>query len=257
LKFSNYILLSLLFHLLFFGIMGMLYPGVPAREEVFNVDIVDVSPLKPPDIESPKPVLKKRWPSKIRRRPPAKDLPPDTILDKETGGHDPDAPLTQEGVNGPLARKEEGGSLPERGLEKAEPGDGTGRFSLFDSEVIRKYARKLPKPEKGITFDATEFKHRGYMRRLREQIEQIWEYPHDAIREKLSGDLYIMFTIKRNGELGEVEVVRTSGYISLDRAAVKALQDASPFWPLPDDWPEDVLEIKGHFIYIYGRTYVM
>ena len=92
---------------------------------------------------------------------------------------------------------------------------------------------------------------------LKEKIEGIWEYPKEAARKKMSGELYIMFTIKRKGELGEVEVVRTSGHRILDRAAVKALKDAAPFWPLPDNWPDEQIEINGRFIYLYGRAVVM
>ena len=50
-----------------------------------------------------------------------------------------------------------------------------------------------------------------------------------------------------------MELVRTSGYRSLDEAAMKALKDAAPYWPLPEDWKEEELTVKGHFIYsIYG-----
>jgi len=85
---------------------------------------------------------------------------------------------------------------------------------------------------------------------LKEKIEGIWIYPPEAARLGISGDLYINFVIKRDGKLGEVEVVRTSGFRELDKAAVKALKDAEPFWPLPEDWEKEDLEIKGHFIYI-------
>ena len=50
-----------------------------------------------------------------------------------------------------------------------------------------------------------------------------------------------------------MELVRTSGYRSLDEAAMKALKDVAPYWPLPEDWKEEELTVKGHFIYsIYG-----
>ncbi|HDN95416.1 MAG TPA: TonB family protein [Nitrospirae bacterium] len=172
-----------------------------------------------------------------------KYLPPDTIRDEV-----PSSPSTKAGETNTVPPS----ILPDRGQEN-EPAPSF----LFDREIIEKYASKVPLPEKDLTFDTSEFKHRGYMRILREKIESIWEYPKDAVKSKMSGDLYIMFTIKRKGDLGEVEVLRTSGHRSLDRAAIKALKDAAPFWPLPDDWPEEQIEIKGHFIYIYGRTYVM
>jgi protein TonB len=92
---------------------------------------------------------------------------------------------------------------------------------------------------------------------LKEKIEQIWKYPKEAARLGVSGDLYIKFAIKRDGKLGKVEVSRTSGYRYLDEAVMKALKDGAPYWPLPDDWEEKDLEINGHFIYIFGGTYVM
>lgn len=221
-RFGNYILLSVLVHLLFFGILGATYSNGQERERIFNVNIVEIEPLKSYQIKRYKPVLKKRPP--VRLRPLTKSLPPNTIWDE---------------------------------VPSSPSGDETDPSFLFDREVIEKYASNVPRPEKGLTFDTSEFKHRGYMRTLKEKIESIWGYPKDAVRKKMSGDLYIMFTIKKNGKLSDVEILRTSGHWSLDMAAIQALKDAEPFWPLPDDWLEDRLEIKGHFIYLYGRTHIM
>ena len=252
LKFSNYILLSICCHLLFFGMLGAAYSNGQERERVFNVDIVEIEPVKSPEIKRSKPVLEKRLSARRRRRPVAKK-PPDTIRDVS-----PSSPFGKGGDTAAAALSKNGsGLLPDKGLKAIKPGKETGPSFLFDREVIEKYASKVPQPEKGLTFDTSEFKHRGYMRILKEKIESIWKYPKAAVRKNRSGDLYIMFTIKRNGELGDVEILRTSGHRSLDMAAIQALKDAEPFWPLPDDWPEDRLEIKGHFIYLYGRTHVM
>ncbi len=235
-----------------FGILVSAYSNGQKGEQIFNVDIVEIEPLKTPEIKRPKPVLKKRQVPKLRRRPLAKK-PPDTIRDVTSaspsgkGGDTAVASIPKNG-NGPL---------PDKGLEAIKPGKDTDSSFLFDREVIEKYASKVQQPEKGLAFDTSEFRHRGYMRILKDMIESIWKYPKDAVRKNRSGDLYIMFTIKRNGELGDVEILRTSGHRSLDMAAIQALKDAEPFWPLPDDWPEDSLEIKGHFIYLYGRTHVM
>ena len=246
--------MSVCFHLLFFVILGSVYSKGQEREQVFDVDIVEIKPLKFSKTKRPKPVLKKKQVPKSRRRLLAKTLPPNTIRDEL-----PSSPYRKGGDNDtlPLAGNNETGPLPDRWLEAVRPGREPDPSFLFDKEVIAKYANKGPRPEKGLTFDTSEFKHRGYMRMLKEKIEGIWEYPKEAVRKKMSGDLYIMFTIKRNGKLGKVEVVRTSGHRSLDRAAIRALKKAAPFWPLPDDWPEDLLEIKGHFIYLYGRTHIM
>jgi protein TonB len=53
--------------------------------------------------------------------------------------------------------------------------------------------------------------------------------------------------------LGAVELIRTSGHKSLDDAAMKALKEGEPYWPLPDEWGMEAYTIEGHFIYsIYG-----
>ncbi|WP_242455798.1 energy transducer TonB [Dissulfurispira thermophila] len=132
----------------------------------------------------------------------------------------------------------------------------TFKEKFFDRDIIGKLAQKEKeevKTDNGITFDTHEFKYYGYMQRLKEKIEGIWRYPPDAAEKGIYGDLYVKFTIKKNGKLGAVELVRTSGHKSLDDAAIKALKDAEPYWPLPDEWGKDGLTITGHFVYsLYG-----
>jgi protein TonB len=128
---------------------------------------------------------------------------------------------------------------------------------LFDKKTIEKFAKKGPDASKGLSFDTSGFKHRGYMRMLKERIESLWKYPKGAARLRHSGALRIKFVIKRDGTLDSVNLLKTSGYNSLDEAAMKALEKASPYWPLPEDWEGDSLEITGHFIYVYGVTNVM
>jgi protein TonB len=129
--------------------------------------------------------------------------------------------------------------------------------SLFDRNIIEKFARRGTPLQKGLSFDTSEFKHRGYMKMLKGRIEDIWKYPKEAARRGISGDLYVSFTIRRDGKLEEIEIVRTSGHSFLDEAVMKAIRKAEPFWPLPKDWEGDTLEIKGHFIYVYGNAYAM
>lgn len=125
---------------------------------------------------------------------------------------------------------------------------------LFDKDIIKEQAKKAPlekTPE--ITFDTKDFKYQGYMNRLKEKIESIWQYPLSAAQRGIYGDLYIRFSIKRDGSLGKIELIRTSGYRELDDAAMKALLDGAPYWPLPSEWGLDEFIIEGHFIYtLYG-----
>ncbi len=210
---------------------------------MFNVELVE-----PVEVRK-KPVLPKKRPllRKTRRRPviikpahpaPEKKPPPETMYGK--------APEPPRGDN------EDSTGSPE-----PPPPHNAPLSSLFDKKTIEKFARKGEPRGKGLSFNTSEFRNRGYMRRLKKRIEDAWKYPVEAARLGISGDLYMKFSIKKDGTLGEIKLLRTSGYRDLDEAAIKALRDAGPFWPLPEDWEKDSLEIKGHFIYIFGSTYIM
>jgi protein TonB len=159
----------------------------------------------------------------------------------------------QEGVpggigTGPAAR----GKIPEP--------DDTGpslKEKLFDKGIINDLAKrnieKENKKDTSFTFDTSEYKFLIYNKRLKERIESIWVYPPDAASQGIYGDLVIRFTIKKNGQLGSVEIVRTSGHKNLDDAAIRALKDGAPYWPLPNEWGMEAYTIVGHFVYtIYG-----
>jgi periplasmic protein TonB len=128
------------------------------------------------------------------------------------------------------------------------------RERLFDKEVVGNIAKKEDiGRDNTLTFDTRDFKYYSYMLKLKERIESVWNYPADAAARGISGDLYIRFTIRKNGSLEEAELMRTSGHRDLDDAAKQALRNAQPYWPLPDEWGKDSLTITGHFVYsIYG-----
>ena len=128
-----------------------------------------------------------------------------------------------------------------------------GDLAKRESEKAMRESEQKGKQRKSLTLDAKNYKFLIYNRRLKERIENIWIYPHQEASRGIYGDLIIRFTIKKNGTLGAIELVRTSGHQNLDTAAMKALKDGEPYWPLPDEWAMDAYTIVGHFVYtIYG-----
>ncbi len=198
------------------------------------------------------PLIQKQY-----RQPSDKKLSPQTLYG-EGGGAQPPATAPAPPLNN-------GGSTPTSPLNSGEENPLSRKdipalappSALFDKNIIENYAKKESPADRGVTFEMPGFKNRGYMRMLKEKIESIWRYPKEAARHGISGDLYLKFSIKKDGKLGEIELLRTSGYKDLDEAAMKALKEAEPFWPLPEDWEKDDLEIRGHFIYVYGDAVVM
>jgi len=56
--------------------------------------------------------------------------------------------------------------------------------------------------------------------------------------------------------VGAVELVRGSGYPILDKAALEALKEASPYWPLPEEWGMEAYTIEGNFVYNIYRSFI-
>ncbi len=263
-NFNLYIFASIVSHLLLIGFLYLTHADTEIHPDIFNVEIV--APEEGVSVQPPPPPFETKKPPRkpLRRKPPEESLPPDTLYEEKTEvpreavedartEEESEPAKNDESLSGeeePLMQ--DMAAPPEKGEQRVSP-----RTFLFDKTTIDKFAREGSAAKKGLTFDTTGFRHRGYMRMLKERIEDIWKYPKEAAQRGLSGDLYIKFSITKDGKLGETEIVRTSGHRELDEAAMKALKNAEPFWPLPDDWEKDTLEIKGHFIYVFGDTFVM
>jgi len=99
----------------------------------------------------------------------------------------------------------------------------------------------------------------SFFRRFRNQIEGVWNYPAEAVQKGIEGVLLVKITVNSNGELLDVELLRSSGADILDFEAIQAIYRAAPFGPLPKHYPHPDLKIFAHFRYqitgkyIYGR----
>ena len=254
---NRYLIISVLTHILFLCILTVRYPVFIPDEDVFNINITGPIENEKNLIEPlvvPPPAIKHRTPPPEKTKPDQpygssslpEDAKPDTIHEDI---------ITEDTAIEPSDTTE----IPseEDSIFIHEPESTAPPWFLFDQKTIEKFAKKGHSVEKGLTFNTAEFKHRGYMRLLKEKIESVWRYPKEAAKLGVSGDLYIKFSIRRDGTIDEIELIRTSGYSNLDEAVTKALKKAEPYWPLPDDWEGETLEITGHFIYLFGSTYIM
>lgn len=90
----------------------------------------------------------------------------------------------------------------------------------------------------------------SYLDRLKTKIFLMWKYPEEAIQAGQQGDVSISFVLNGKGELIDIGVLKGSGSSSLDKASVKAIRQANPFGPLPEDISNEPLKITGRFRYV-------
>lgn len=123
------------------------------------------------------------------------------------------------------------------------------------TELEKRYEAEAPVGEKGKTLqlNTSELRYQKYLINMKHRIEFYWEYPIVAARSGWQGVLNISFTIKKDGTVANITVVKSSNYPVLDDAAVTALRLANPFPPFPDNFGVEEININGQFEYkLYG-----
>lgn len=115
----------------------------------------------------------------------------------------------------------------------------------FDNERVRLNAeisrfwqehQKQPK-HKYLNARTREYKYATYMDAWRAKVERIGNlnYPEEARRRFISGNLVLDVALNSDGTIHNVSVRRTSGHQLLDDTAVRIVELAAPFAPFPPE----------------------
>jgi len=145
--------------------------------------------------------------------------------------------------------------LPEPPAEPAVPVTAAQILASRSQEVaeltarIRQnaqaYANRLRR--RSISASTREFKYASYLEAWRRKVERIGNlnYPEEAKRHRMYGNLILKVAVRADGSIEHVEVLRSSGFDLLDEAAIKIVELAAPFAPFPPDIraEADVLDI--------------
>jgi protein TonB len=258
--FSWFLIASLALHALV--IAAALYLVQPAPMEIPSFTPVRIVNL-PQQAEKQLPPLKRPAPPPTVPPVPQRDirektLPPSAVpLPKKFG--------ESEEIKLPKTLPRSG--IPEgaeQGKEVGKPGTKLskerGPLPFLTQNDIDVLARKgMPEKSPGddsITLDTDEFKFISYNRWLKIKVESVLKYPELAAISGYQGTLYIKFDILKDGSLGLVEVLKSSGYKILDDEAVRSIRTAAPFQPLPDDWQMDRYSIRAAVIFYLGQGYI-
>jgi protein TonB len=260
---TKYLILSLALHaLVIAAALFLIKPRTPEIPVVTPVRIVDL----PREAAKQLPPLQQRVPAQpvppVRERPvPEKPLPPSAVpMPKKFGSSEEinlPKTLPRTGVPGGAEQGKETGKTG-TGLSQT-PKQG-GPLPFLTQKDIDTLARKgMPAKQPGddsVTLDTDEFKFISYNRWLKIKIESVLKYPELAAMSGYQGTLYLKFDILKDGALGPVEVLKSSGYKILDDEAVRSIRAAAPFQPLPDDWSMDRYSIRAAVIFYMNEGYI-
>jgi len=109
-----------------------------------------------------------------------------------------------------------------------------------------KMARR-PKVTRVTSASTLAHQDADYLEHWRQRIETLGNlnYPEEARRKEIHGSLRMLVTLRPDGSVQEVDILKSSGHALLDDAAIRIVQLASPFQPFPLEMRErtDLLEI--------------
>lgn len=122
-------------------------------------------------------------------------------------------------------------------LEKIEPPPAVKSSPLWLSAIVNK------KPE-DISVYLKDLDMTPYLTEMQHRIKRCW-YPPRGEESKV---VVVVFKINSDGTISKLQIAKSSGVDSADKAAMMAVQMASPFGALPDGSSDDV-DIQFAFDY--------
>jgi TonB family protein len=73
-----------------------------------------------------------------------------------------------------------------------------------------------------------------YLQAVRDKVDPLWEFPRELAVRMEQGDVLVGFTIRKNGTVTDVRVLKGSGFDKFDKNVLAAIKRAAPFGPLPE-----------------------
>jgi len=95
-----------------------------------------------------------------------------------------------------------------------------------------------------LTLSVTDFPYAYYIRQVAGKIREKWD--GKAIPGQQPA---VIFEIGRDGRVSQATINKSSGNPLYDQVALRAINDAGPFPPLPDDFKKSVLRIGLQFVF--------
>lgn len=102
----------------------------------------------------------------------------------------------------------------------------------------------------GVTLNTYAWDFAPYILAMRRKIKS-HVYPPPAFYQMgaISGETVLRFRVQRDGSVTDLKVLEYEGHKTLMQTSVNAVNASQSFKPLPDDFPENYLELTWTFVY--------
>ena len=212
--------------------LGVRRPAPPKRKPAPEQE----KPAAEPEPEPEPP--KQEEPEEVVPPPkPADDVP---VLPKKEETKKPEVKKPETRPTSPKASAEPKPQEPKPapdtrpGVAPGETGDQLGRRGGAQGSPLGTTAFGSR-----IGVDNPEFTYGYYLDRLLSLIDAQWQRPNMGEVKAV-----IHFQIEKDGSITDLRVAESSGYNSFDFAALRAVQSAAPFPPLPRGYKNDSLGVN-------------
>ncbi|GAB3378444.1 energy transducer TonB [Lysobacter fragariae] len=140
-----------------------------------------------------------------------------------------------------------------RGREKIARDMAMARLAAEIQLNSEQYAKR-PK-RKFVSASTTEYAWATYLAEWVKRVERVGNlnYPDEARRRRLAGEVVITIAIRRNGTVEKAQIVRSSGVPLLDSSALRIVRLAEPYAPLPStEENPDILHVVRTWRFLPG-----
>jgi len=123
------------------------------------------------------------------------------------------------------------------------------------TEIQRESEAYAKRPKKKyISANTKEYAYAAYMSACVARVERIGNlnYPDDARREQLHGDVLLTVALRKDGTIKSIDIVQSSHHSILDDAATRIVKLAAPFPPIPTEEGVDELYITRTWQFLPG-----
>ncbi len=248
-------LLALLLHATFLVSINGIRTPERVRPQIIETWLLPAVPMAPKPLESQEPAQVAPVPARetaivqASQPPPKPTLPPQKpLLPKVAPKKMPTVSAktpVQVHTRVPIPRAVSPSTISVASTPKPPPGRLSATQILASRNLALESLNQPDRPvslythsrRRAVSATTREFRFAAYLEAWRHKVERIGRlnFPAEARQAKLAGELVLQVSVRADGQLEGVRLLRSSGYPALDEAAQRIVRLAAPFAPFPPD----------------------